>query len=269
MTSTPNFQEKAVKVLITGYRGFIGSHLKELLPEANGIDLKDGNDILIFQHFDQYDYIFHLAAKRGVAEGETDPKNYIMTNCWGSLRVFNRAKPTCKIINISSSSSEEAKSVYGATKKFVELIARKFPNVITVRPYNVFGEGQPLESGAVVPQFINSLLTREVPVIYGSGEQKRDFTYVGDLVEYLKWLMFECKDLEGEKDSNDIIHAGYGSSISVLELLESIYGYLPERLHKDSRGFEIIDSQSPMGIPIVYGRQDGLRRTIEWWLSKK
>ena len=258
-----------MKVLITGHLGFIASHLVELLPDADGVDFKEGGDILTFNNYSDYDCIFHLAAKRGVAEGEADPKNYIMTNCWGSLKLFSHAKPTCKIINISSSSAEEAKSVYGATKKFVELVARKYPNVITVRPYNVFGERQPVESGAVVPQFINSLLTSEVPVIYGSGEQRRDFTYVGDLVEYLKWLMFDCKDIEGEKDSNDIIHAGYGSSISVLDLLKSIYGYLPERLHKESRGFEIVNSESPMGIPIVYGRQEGLRRTIEWWLGKK
>ena len=258
-----------MRILISGGSGFIGSHLNNLIKEADILDLKEGTDILTFNNFSNYDYIFHLAAKRGVLDGEKNPENYILTNCWGSLRLFEEAKNAKCIINVSSSSADEAKSVYGCTKKFVEMIARKYPNVITVRPYNVFGERQPVESGAVVPQFINSLFTSEVPVIYGSGEQKRDFTYVGDLVEYLKWLMFDCKDIEGEKDSNDIIHAGYGSSISLLDLLKSIYGYLPERLHKESRGFEIVNSESPMGIPIVYGRQEGLRRTIEWWLGKK
>src|SRR3990167_2782658 len=114
-----------MRVLVTGDMGFIGSHLTEALKdhEIIGLDLKNGSDIRFCQlpNPKTVTHIFHLAAKRSVPNGELKPEEFISTNCWGTTRIL-RQYPDARIINISSSAAEEAKSVYGATKNFAEHI---------------------------------------------------------------------------------------------------------------------------------------------------
>jgi len=245
------------KVLITGHKGFIGSHLKKLIPDAKGMDLWDGDDILMHLPKKKFTHVFHLAASRSVPIGEKYPKNFIDNNCWGTCRIM-RAYPDARIINISSSSVNDVKSIYGATKAFGELMGNMHKNWLNVRLYNVFGEGQPFESGAVVPSFIKSKLKPlEVPVVNGDGKQKRDFTYVGDVVLNLRDLMFKSK-------KTGTIHLGYRTQMSVIELLIRICGNVAY-IQKPARSFDIRNSKSPSLMKVYYGREKGLRRTIEWY----
>lgn len=246
------------KVLITGHKGFIGSHLKTLIPNSTGIDLKDGDDILMYLPKTKFTHIFHLAALRSVPAGESSPKDFIENNCWGTCKLM-RTYPDARIINISSSSVNEPKSVYGATKAFAEMIGNMHKNCLNVRLYNVFGEGQPEISGAVVPKFIISKLRfLGTPTVYGDGSQKRDFTYVGDVVRNLRDLMFKSK-------KTGTIHLGYSSQMSVMDLLIRIYGHKPPYIQKEARSFDIRNSKSPSMMKIYFGREKGLRRTIKWY----
>ena len=248
-----------MKILITGHRGFIGSHLNKLIPEADGLDIKNGyhEDIRTCNLDKDYTHIFHLAALRSAELGEQYPENFITTNCWGTVRLLKRYSKA-RFLNVTSASVEDVKGIYGATKKFSELIGSLSPNVINVRPYNVFGEGQLLESNAVIPNFIYCFLNSIKPTIYGEGSQIRDFTYVEDLVREMKRLMFET-------NMTGTVHAGYNKPISIWELAKMIYGHQPEVVFASERTFDTFYSIAPYSIKQYVGREEGIRRTIEWW----
>jgi len=249
-----------VEVLVTGHRGFIGNHLIEELIKKDytiyGLDLPEG-DIRLELPKHRFSYIYHLAAKKSVPLSEKIPYEFVTTNCWGTLNLL-RSYPNSRFINISSSSANENKSIYGMTKSFGEMYANKFEHAISVRLYNVFGEGQPVESGALIPSLCMARILKENPVVYGDGEQRRDFTYVKDVVKSIVYA--------GEKLYNvNHVHFGYGISISVNDLVSTICPLLnPEYL--PSRSFDIVNSCSINKLPVIeYGRELGIKRTVEWY----
>lgn len=247
----------ATKILITGNRGFIGTHLHKLLPSADGLDLKGGQDLCEALPDEKYTHIFHLAAYKSVARGEMYARGYIINNCWGTLNLLKKY-PEARVINISSSAANECRSVYGMTKYFAELAGNNHKNCLNVRPYNVFGEGQTTEYSAVVPSFVHAALTGTRPVIFGDGSQSRDFTYVGDVVNELVRLMFATKD-------TGLTHVGCGTPISVLDLCHQICGKSADIHFLPRRGFEIDYSCAPTPMTMKYGREEGLKRTLQWW----
>lgn len=246
------------KVLVTGGSGFIGKHFIyriEKLFQVTNYDLLEGYDIRSILPFESFDYVVHFAAKRSVQEGELFPKEYIDTNCWGTLNLLVRNKNS-RFINISSSSVNEVKSIYGATKQFAESIANMHENSLNIRLYNVFGEGQSLNSGAVLTSFIKAKQADVAPIVYGSGNQRRDFTYVEDVVESIAFSMVSTQ--------TGLVHFGYSDSMSVMELLEMVYGNIPGYIQKPERSFEIKDSFSPTRMPkIIHGRSEGFKRTLK------
>jgi len=143
-----------------------------------------------------------------------------------------------------------------------------YPNVINVRPYNVFGEGQLAESKAVIPLFINNILNHKNSIIYGDGHQTRDFTYVCDLVEELKRIMFE-----EHNPQRQVWHCGYSKPISIHELfmkLQFIIGEGNSKVeYKEERSYDVKTSTSPNTIPEYFGRDEGLVRTCIWWKENR
>ena len=249
-----------MRILITGHKGFIGSHLAKLVGDFDGIDLKEGCDIRGQLPDVKYTHIFHLAAKRSVPESIKNPRDFIETNCWGTQNLL-QTYPGARIVNVSSASASEPLSVYGATKLFGETVAANHPNCLSIRLYNVFGEGQPFESGALIPRAIYSKLTGRPMTIYDGGIQKRDFTYVGDVVDQLKFYMFDTIN-------TGLLHVGYSRAISVNEVISKIFGDapMPDIDFQPKRSFEIVHNQCPYHITNPrYGRDEGLKRTIEWY----
>lgn len=248
-----------MQTLITGNRGFIGSHLSKLCPGAVGLDLKDGIDVRDTIRGD-YDYIFHLAAKRSVPLGEKHPREFYDTNIWGTDNIV-RGFPYARIINVSSSSAQEKKGAYGISKAGAEDVARLHRNCLTVRLYNVFGEGQLEESGALIPRVVGSVLRGEPIVIYGDGKQERDFTYVGDVVQELHALMFTEK-------ATGLTHVGYSLPISVNAIVNNILMIMDKPEHpieyQPARSYDILYSKSPISCYASIGRTEGLKRTVEW-----
>ena len=244
------------RVLITGSKGFIATNLLKLYPDADTFDIADGQDICDDLPDVEYDQIFHLAAKHHIPTCEKEPEETVRINCWGTLNLM-RAYPNARILAAASSSANEIKSVYGATKAFVELIAPLHKNYLAVKFYNVFGEHQRLEGGAATPKFIDHMLRKTPLTINGDGTQFRDFTYVGDVVNNLKELM--------DSDKVGVTHLGHGEPIMLNQYIELIYGEMPDLTYTENNPIDIRWSKAPTPCKKFYGREEGLRRTIEWF----
>ena len=128
-------------------------------------------------------------------------------------------------------------SPYASSKASCELYLKSFHesyglNYTALRYFNVFGPKQDKNSpyAAVIPNFINAILENRHPVIYGDGEQTRDFVYVGDVA---KANIKAC-----ESDFNGIINVASGKRITINQLYDIVKKtlktdieakYLPER----------------------------------------
>jgi UDP-glucose 4-epimerase len=151
--------------------------------------------------------VFHQAALPSVPRSVQDPLTSNATNVIGTLNVLLAARDheVRRVVCASSSSvygssagtapkREDQPSVpispYATAKLAGEGYARSFNGVygletVALRYFNVFGPRQDPTSqyAAVIPNFITALLAGEPPVIFGDGEQSRDFTYVANVVQ--------------------------------------------------------------------------------------
>jgi nucleoside-diphosphate-sugar epimerase len=151
--------------------------------------------------------VFHQAALPSVPRSVEDPLTSNATNVIGTLNVLLAARDHCvrRVVCASSSSvygssagitpkREERPAVpispYATAKLAGEGYARSFYGVygletVALRYFNVFGphQGPTSQYAAVIPNFINALLAGQPPVIFGDGEQSRDFTYVANVVD--------------------------------------------------------------------------------------
>ncbi len=151
--------------------------------------------------------VFHQAALPSVPRSVQDPLTSNATNVIGTLNVLLAARdhgvPACVLASSSSvygsSAGASAKredhpaipiSPYATAKLAGEGYARSFHGVygletVALRYFNVFGPRQDPTSqyAAVIPNFITALLPATPPVIFGDGEQSRDFSYVANVVQ--------------------------------------------------------------------------------------
>jgi nucleoside-diphosphate-sugar epimerase len=150
-------------------------------------------------------FVFHQAARGSVPRSMSDPATTIAINVAGTANVFAAAREVKvdRVIYASSSSvygdsqtlpkqeGEEGRALspYAASKVMNEQLADVFGRCFGVqfvglRYFNVYGPRQDPDGpyAAVIPRFFKACLAGEAPVIYGDGEQSRDFTYVSDAV---------------------------------------------------------------------------------------
>lgn len=200
------------------------------------------------------DYVFHLAAMVSVPISVENPISCNLENVSTTVNLLDACvKNNVKKIVFSSSAAvyggntniplKESEppsptSPYGASKACCELYLKSFYesyglNFTALRYFNVFGPKQDKNSqyAAVIPNFINAILEDKQPVIYGDGEQTRDFVYVDDVANA---NIKAC-----ESSFNGIVNVAGGSQISINQLYEIIKKtlhtnivpkYLPERL---------------------------------------
>lgn len=168
----------AHKILVTGHKGYIGTHLMKRL-EAVGIDLKDGNDILNCELPDA-EVVFHLAAQPGVIKSMKDPFETVRTNTLGVVRLAEKYKYSRFIFaSTGGAIQEEIISPYGLSKYCAEeFVKMLYKNYAILRFANVYGgEG----SRSVVDKFIND----DEITVYGDGQQTRTFVHINDLINGL------------------------------------------------------------------------------------
>lgn len=112
-------------------------------------------------------------------------------------------------------------TVYGASKLAGELYTLSHVHsyampCLVIRPFNSYGPHEHWEgaSGEVIPRFAARILNGEAPIIFGDGEQTRDFTYVKETAEGML-IAAECDDLIGK-----IVNVAYGQEVSIKKIAE-------------------------------------------------
>lgn len=230
-------------------------------------------------------YIFHLAAIPSVPRSIDNPQASHDVNATGTLKVLLAARNNGvkKVIYASSSSvygdtpvlpkkedmMPNPLSPYAVTKLAGEYYCRVFHQVyalptVCLRYFNVFGPRQDAGSqyAAVIPRFIKRVSEGKPPVIYGDGEQTRDFTFIRDAVA--------ATILSAESDFTGIanVGAGAGSSINHLaRLIISLMGDDQEPIYEAPKPGDITHSLADtsraraFGYKPKYNLEEGLKQT--------
>jgi nucleoside-diphosphate-sugar epimerase len=284
--------DKSVRVLDNLATGRM-DNINDLLDRIQFIegDITDGETAE--KAVDGVRCVLHLAALPSVPRSVEDPLGSNRSNILGTLRMLTAARDAGVERFVYSSSS----SVYGDTpvlpkredmipmplspyavqKLTGEYYCGVFHSLyglktFSLRYFNVFGPSQNPASqyAAVVPLFINALKNDRAPVIYGDGEQTRDFTFVEDVVA-ANLCCCDASDAAAGRTYN----VARGDRISVNRLaatLNDIMGKDIQPMHDGPRPGDVRDSQADSSLAhSVLGWQpsvrfeDGLRRTVEYF----
>ncbi len=241
------------------------------------------------------DYILHQAALPSVSRSVENPVETNSVNVEGSLNILEAARryDVERIVYASSSSVygdtevlpkkedmiPKPLSPYAVSKLAMEYYFSVFHKVygirsIGLRYFNVYGPRQNPDSeyAAVIPRFIKAVIKGERPVIYGDGEQTRDFTYVKDVVK-ANILAMNASGI-----GHDIFNIARGERISINTLLEkicTIIGKKLEAVHTEPRKGDIRHSLADiskareiLGYEPQYDIEEGLKETIEWFRKR-
>lgn len=236
------------------------------------------------------DYILHQAALPSVARSIKDPQSTHEVNATGTLNVLlaSRKASVGAVVMASSSSvygntpvlpkHEEMPtsplSPYAVSKLAGEQYGRVFHDlyslpVVVLRYFNVFGPRQNPDSqySAVIPLFCKALLAGTSPVIYGDGEQSRDFTHIDNVVEA---NLLACTSTPA---FGRVLNIAAGGSYSVNDLfrrLKRIIGGNVEPTYLPPREGEVRDSfadvslaKQLLGFRVVRDFNSGLQQTVE------
>jgi nucleoside-diphosphate-sugar epimerase len=237
------------------------------------------------------DYVLHQAAIPSVPRSVRDPFASHRANLDATLTVLIAARDArVKRLVFAGSSSEYGStptlpkredmpgnplSPYALQKyaavQYCQMFTRLYGfETVSTRYFNVFGPRQDPGSpySGVISLFATALLAGQQPVIYGDGEQTRDFTYVDNVVD---GVLRAC---EAPKAAGEVINVATGHRISLNELLRvmnKIVGTTLQAIYKEERQGDVKDSQADitkagtlLGYAPTVGFEEGLKRTIDW-----
>jgi len=235
------------------------------------------------------DCVFHEAALGSVPRSLEDPITTHEVNATGTLNILMAAQAAGvqRLVFASSSSvygdspvlpkheqlPPDPLSPYGVSKLAAESYCRAFAHAyglstICLRYFNVFGPRQdPLSQyAAVIPKFIAALQQGQRPVIYGDGQQSRDFTYVADVVQA------NLLAADSPAGVGQTFNVACGTHHSLLSLLDRLNTLLATQLVPEwaaPRPGDIKDSlaaidavRQVLGYTPQYSFAEGLRRTV-------
>ncbi len=272
--------------LSTGKREFLNPNAK--FVEA---DIRNENLLNIFQDF-RPQVVYHEAAQIDVQTSIKTPMVDVSTNIMGSVNVMECAHKTGveKVIYASSAAvygepsylgldenhPVNPMSHYGISKHTPEHYFRIYKELYglkytCLRYANVYGIRQdPKGEGGVVSVFVDKMLKKERPSIFGDGSATRDYVYVADIVQ--------ANILALTKGDNEIINIGTGVPVSVRELFDvmnEIVGNHIEPIMAPARAGDILHSyyditkaRTVLGFEPKYLLADGLQKTVEYYREK-
>jgi len=279
--------------LSTGFR----ENLDEISGDFEFIegDLNDSD--LLAKALQDIEIVFHQAALPSVPRSVADPveTHNACVNATFNLLVKSRDAGVRRVIYAASSSAygdqptlpkvetmrPEPLSPYAAAKLMGEHYCSVFTRVygletIALRYFNVFGPRQNPAShySGVISRFIDALMKGGRPVIYGDGEQSRDFTYISNVVNA------NIRAAQTNEGLGQVMNAANGERISLNELLsvlkeitgrsDAVADFQPERKGdvKHSQADNALAVKC-IGYEKIVGLEEGLSRTIDWWKSSR
>ncbi|MCX4850446.1 NAD(P)-dependent oxidoreductase [Streptomyces sp. NBC_00893] len=298
-------QGKKPTVLVTGGAGFIGRHLTAALRSAgmtvHSVDdlrvrpLADPDGSLVRKSVRELtpndvsgvDVVYHLASDKSVPLSFVQPLQYLdnLESTAHLMRVCaDAAVPrvliasTCEVYGRAARLPTEESaplaplSPYAASKVAMEMVARTYQecadsgmDTTIVRFFNVYGPGE--RPDAVIPGFCLGALTDGSLCVEGAGTQRRDFSYIDDVVDQLVQLTAAAPV--------PVVNIGSGVSASVLEIAAIVRELCPNATVRwtRSRPNEIPEFRSDVSLqrslfslrtPSV-GLREGVERTLRWW----
>ena len=241
------------------------------------------------------DYVTHQAALGSVPRSINDPLRTNDVNISGFLNILLASKNAGvkKLVYAASSSTYgdhpglpkvedrigKPLSPYAVTKYVNELYADVFSRVygfhtIGLRYFNVFGPRQSPDGAyaAVIPLFMKAALTRQDPVIFGDGQQSRDFTFVENAVQAnIKALLVEGLD------NHEVINIAKGDITTLNDIwvnIRDLQHVNNKPQYKEPRQGDVRYSQADIskardliGYDPVFDVRQGLRITMDWYIQ--
>lgn len=277
----------------TGFR----ENLEEISGDFDFIEGDINDDTAVLKAIDGVEVVYHQAALPSVPRSVENPAETHRVCVDGTFNLLLKAKNAGvrRFIYAASSSAygdqptlpkvetmrPDPLSPYAVAKLTGELYCRAFNNVygfetLALRYFNVFGPRQNPASmySGVISRFIDSLMTGEAPVIYGDGEQSRDFTYIANVVDA------NIKAAQASQGLGETMNVANGDRITLNELLDVLKTItnkpdaLPE--YHPPRSGDVKHSQADntravecLNYSEIVGLEEGLRKTIQWWKSSR
>jgi nucleoside-diphosphate-sugar epimerase len=281
-----NHRVRVVDSLITGKR--------RNLDHVPAVEFMEGDlaDIAVaMRAVEGMNYVLHQAALPSVPRSVKDPVTSNRANIDASVNILVAARDAgVKRLVYAGSSSvygntptlpkhEEMPanplSPYALQKLVAEQYAQMFTRLygletVTIRYFNVFGPRQDPGSpySGVISLFATALLEGRQPVIYGDGEQTRDFTYVANVVDAV------LRAVDAPEASGHAINVATGTRISLNALLKAmndIVGTRLEPIYRQPREGDVRDSQADiskarklLGYTPLVSFEAGLKETLDW-----
>jgi UDP-glucose 4-epimerase len=264
---------------------------KENLTDLLGKNVKFvegsiGELSLLKRLFRNIDFVFHQAAISSVSKSIENPLATNEANVIGILNVLLAARDSGvkKVIYASSAAvygdtptlpqreemTPNPQSPYAVTKLVGEYYCQVFQAVyglptVSLRYFNVYGPKQEPNSdyAAVIPRFIKRVSEGKPPIIFGDGEQTRDFVFVTDVVL--------ANILAAESDATGVFNVGQGQSITINELAKLVIHIMNKDIgviYKEARTGDIrhsladINKARLLGYQPQYDLEQGLREYI-------
>jgi nucleoside-diphosphate-sugar epimerase len=274
------------------------SAARESTPELQAPELITGDladEAVARQAVAGIEYVLHQAAIPSVPRSVKDPIASNRANIDATLNVLVAARDAGvkRVVYAGSSSAygdtptlpkhEEMApnplSPYALQKLVGEQYMTMFTRLygletVTIRYFNVFGPRQDPGSAysGVISRFLLALTEGEPPVIFGDGEQTRDFTYVANVVDGV------LRAAEAANAAGEVINVATGGRISLNQLLQTLQrltGDTSAARHEPARAGDVRDSQADiakaerlLGYRPLVLLDDGLQRTLAWFQQK-
>lgn len=281
-------EQGAEVIVIDNLRSSNDEFIKQLGVKFYKTSITNYEEIEHF--FEGVDYVHHLAAMVSVPESIDNPEECVNINIYGLLNVLNAAKKfnIKKVIHSSSAAvygenpispktvdlRPDPKSPYGITKLdgeyYLNVYRENFNlNGIALRYFNVYGPRQNPKSqyAAAIPIFISKALKNEDIIIYGDGEQTRDFVFVKDVVQ--------ANILAAKSQTYGVFNVGTGVATSINDIVNNIIAitgskskviYQPERKGDIKHSLSCIElTKQKLNYCPEWSLAKGLEATIEYF----